>query len=99
MVHSDMLKTFDAAEYLETKDDIILFLNEAFSSGHTDHIVSAVESVLRSKPVRALEESESALKNIEETFEEDGTPTLQTLIQIAEAINSQLKLCPITRLR
>ena len=47
MINCQNLKNFDAAEYLETKEDVLLFLNEAFSSRDTDHIVSAVESVLR----------------------------------------------------
>ena len=31
MINYQNLKTFDAAEYLETKEDVLLFLNEAFS--------------------------------------------------------------------
>ena len=46
MINYQNLKNFDAAEYLETKEDVLLFLNEAFSSRDTDHIVSAVESAL-----------------------------------------------------
>lgn len=95
MINYQNLTTFDAAEYLETKEDIILFLNEAFSSGNSGHIVSAAESVLRSKPLRAMQESESALKNPEQTFGRDGKPSLQTLILIAEVLNSQLRLCPV----
>ena len=34
------------------------------------------------------------LKNLEQTFGEDRKPTLQTLICIAEALNSQLGLFP-----
>ena len=89
MINHPNLKNFDAAEYLETKEDVLLFLNEAFSSRDTDHIVSAVESVLRSKPVRAMQGSGGNLKNVEQTFGEDRKPTLQTLICIAEnPINS-----------
>lgn len=102
MINYQNLKNFDAAEYLETKEDVLLFLkedvllflNEAFSSRDTDHIVSAVESVLRSKPVRAMQGSGGNLKNVEQTFGEDRKPTLQTLICIAEALNSQLGLFP-----
>lgn len=94
MINYQNLKTFDAAEYLETKEDVLLFLNEAFSSRDTGHIISAVESVLKSKPVRTIQESGDALKNVEQTFGEDRKPTLQTLICIAEALNSQLRLCP-----
>ena len=94
MINYQNLKNFDAAEYLETKEDVLLFLNEAFSSRDTDHIVSAVESVLRAKPVRAMQGSGGNLKNVEQTFGEDRKPTLQTLICIAEALNSQLGLFP-----
>lgn len=95
MFNYQNLKTFDAAEYLDTKEDVLLFLNEAFSSRDAGHIVRAVESVLRSKPVRTMQESGGDLKNVEQTFREGRTPTLQTLICIAEALNSQLRLCPI----
>ena len=88
MINYQNLKNFDAAEYLETKEDVLLFLNEAFSSRDT------VESVLRSKPVRAMQGSGGNLKNLEQTFGEDRKPTLQTLICIAEALNSQLGLFP-----
>lgn len=36
MINYQNLKNFDAAEYLETKEDVLLFLNEAFSSRDTD---------------------------------------------------------------
>lgn len=94
MINYQNLKTFDAAEYLETKEDVLLFLNEAFSSRDTGHIISAVESVLRSKPVRTMQGSEGSLKNIEQTFGDDQKPTLQTLVFIAVALNCQLSLYP-----
>lgn len=94
MINYQNLKNFDAAEYLETKEDVLLFLNEAFSSRDTDHIVSAVESVLRSKPVRAMQGSGGNLKNVEQTFGEDRKPTFQTLVFIAEVLNSPPGLRP-----
>lgn len=32
------LTTFDPAEYLETEEDIALFMNEAFAAGDYKHI-------------------------------------------------------------
>lgn len=64
MINFQNLKTFDAAEYIETKEDVILFLNEALTSGDLRHIIGGIETVLRSKPVREMQESQTALKTL-----------------------------------
>lgn len=49
MISVKGLKNFDPAEYLESDEDIAIFLDEAFKSGSAKHIVNALGIVARAK--------------------------------------------------
>ena len=49
MISVKDLKNFDPAEYLESDEDIAIFLDEAFKSGSAKDIVNALGIVARAK--------------------------------------------------
>ena len=49
MIDVNCLKTFDAANYLASNEDAAIFLDEAFQSDNTRHVITALKTILRAK--------------------------------------------------
>ena len=49
MIDVNSLKTFDAADYLETDEDVAIFLDEAFQSDNARHVITALKAALHAK--------------------------------------------------
>ena len=50
------LKRFDAAKYIETPEDEVEILSEAFKSGHSGYIAAALGAVARAHGMSGLAE-------------------------------------------
>jgi probable addiction module antidote protein len=88
-----VLKTrpFDAAEYLETEDDILCFLEVAMDDNDPEHIVQALDIVTRSQGARQMfHESGVNLPMLHNALSENGNPTLETLTSVLSALGLQL---------
>lgn len=95
MIDIEKLKTFDPAEYLETDEDIAIFLDEAFKSGSPKHIVSAIGAVARAKGMTQMAQKTGIRREqLYQALGENGNPTLQTLLPIIEALGLQLHIAP-----
>jgi probable addiction module antidote protein len=87
------LRPFDAANYLETEEDILYYLEAAMEGNDAKHIASALGDVARSKGMTEIAKKaglgRQALYN---ALSENGNPTLETLISVLKALGLELSV-------
>ncbi|WP_338446417.1 addiction module antidote protein [Pelagerythrobacter marensis] len=84
---------FDPANYLETEEDILYYLEAAMEGNDPKHIASALGDVARSKGMSEIAAKagvgRQALYN---ALSENGNPTLETLTSVLSALGLQLSV-------
>lgn len=84
---------FDAAQFLETPEDVAIFLEDAFDEGNPSDIAHALGTVARSRGMTALAEQTGLTRQaLHKALSENGNPTLDTLLKVIAALG--LKLTP-----
>ncbi len=84
-------KPFDPAEYLQTEEDILYYLEATMEGNDSKHIASALGDVARSQGMSEIARKagvgRQALYN---ALSENGNPTLETLTSVLSALGLQL---------
>lgn len=89
------LKTtiFDPAEYLETEDDIIAYLDASMEGGDPKHIARALGDVARSKGMTELARKTGVGRQaLYAALSDNGNPTLETLTAVLAALGLRLSV-------
>jgi len=89
------LKTipFDAAESIETPEDVAYFLEAAFEDSNAEHIVTALGVVARSRGMSALAETTGLSRQaLYKALDEGGNPSLDTLLKVFDALGLRLSV-------
>ena len=82
---------FDAAEYIQTPEDVAFFLEAAFQEPDAGHIAHALGIVARSQGMAALAEKTGLSRQaLYKSLCEDGNPTLDTVIRLMGALGLHL---------
>ncbi|OHD03854.1 MAG: putative addiction module antidote protein [Sphingopyxis sp. RIFCSPHIGHO2_01_FULL_65_24] len=87
------LKTtpFDPAEYIETAEDILFYLEAAMEGNDPKHIASALGDVARSKGMSEIARKAGLGRQALYTaLSDNGNPTLETLTAVLDALGLQL---------
>lgn len=86
-------KSFDAAKYLETDEDIANYLTDAFSSGDADVMAHALGVAARAKSMRQVA-ARAGLneKSLYRALSDQGNPRLDTLVKVLTALGLGLKV-------
>lgn len=84
---------FDPAEFLNTEDDVVFFLEAAMEGNDAAHIARALGHVARSKGMTEIARrtglGRQALYN---ALSENGNPTLETLMAVLSALGLRLSV-------
>lgn len=89
------LKTslYDTADYLNSEDDILYYLEAAMEGNDAAHIARALGNVARSKGMTEIAKrtglGRQALYN---ALSENGNPTLETLVAVLSALGLRLSV-------
>ena len=84
-------RPFDAANYLESEEDILYYLEAAMEGNDPSHIASALGDVARSKGMSEIARKAGVGRQALYTaLSENGNPTLETLIAVLNALGLQL---------
>jgi probable addiction module antidote protein len=84
-------RPFDAANYLETEEDILYFLEAAMEGNDAKHIASALGDVARSKGMTEIaKKSGLGRQALYNALSENGNPTLETLVAVLGALGLEL---------
>jgi len=86
-------KAFDAADYLESEEEIIAFLDAAMEGGDAHHIARALGTVARARGMTALaRDTGLGRQALYAALSENGNPTLETLTAVISALGLRLKV-------
>lgn len=84
---------FDPAEFLNTEDDVVFFLEAAMEGNDAAHFARALGHVARSKGMTEIARrtglGRQALYN---ALSENGNPTLETLMAVLSALGLRLSV-------
>jgi probable addiction module antidote protein len=85
------LRPFDPANYLNSEEAVLYYLEAAMEGNDPKHIASALGDVARSKGMSEIAKKaglgRQALYN---ALSENGNPTLETLVAVLDALGLEL---------
>ena len=85
------LTAFDLANYLETEEDILYYLEAAMEGNDPRHIASALGDVARSKGMTEVAKKAGLGRQaLYSALSETGNPTLETLTAVLGALGLEL---------
>jgi probable addiction module antidote protein len=85
------VRPFDAADHLETEEDILYYLEAAMEGNDPKHIASALGDVARSKGMSEIARKAGVGRQaLYAALSDNGNPTLETLIAVLNALGLQL---------
>ncbi|WP_174803214.1 addiction module antidote protein [Martelella limonii] len=87
------LMPFDAADYLETPEDIALYLDAVLEEGDAALIAVALGDVARSKGMTAVAREAGVTREaLYKALSEKGDPKLSTLLGVLKALGLHLSV-------
>jgi probable addiction module antidote protein len=87
------LRPFDPAEYLQSEEDILYFLEAAMEGNDPAHIARALGVVARSKGMTEIaKKSGLGRQALYNALSENGNPTLETLVAVLNALGLELSV-------
>ncbi len=88
---SDKTTLFDAAEYLDTPEEIAAFLDEALAIGDPAFFAEALGIAARAKGMTKIAEDAGLSREaLDRALGEDGDPRLSTLFGVMKALGVRL---------
>lgn len=85
------LRPFDPANYLDTEEDILYYLEAAMEGGDPKHIARALGNVARSKGMSEIARKAGLGRQaLYSALSENGNPTLETLVAVLGALGLEL---------
>lgn len=85
------LRPFDPANYLETEEDILFYLEAAMEGNDAKHIASALGNIARSKGMSEIARKAGLGRQaLYKALSEDGNPRLETLVAVLGALGLEL---------
>ena len=91
------LKTtkWDAADHLETPEDIAMYLSVALEEDDPALLSAALGDIARSKGMAALSQETGLTKpGLYKALSENGDPRLSTLMKVTKSLGFQLSIKP-----
>lgn len=86
---------WDAAEHLESEEDVATYLDEVMLIGDQDHIVHALNTVARARGMTQIaKDAGIARQALYKSLGENGNPTLSTLLGVLKSLGLNLSVKP-----
>ncbi|WP_408590347.1 addiction module antidote protein [Novosphingobium sp.] len=87
------LRPFDPANFLQTEEDILFYLEAAMEGNDPRHIASALGDIARSKGMSEIaRKSGLGRQALYASLSDNGNPTLETLTSVLKALGLQLSV-------
>lgn len=84
---------WDAAEHLETKEDIAAYLEAALEDGDPAVIVAALDDIARSKGMTQItHETELGRESLYKALAIEGNPEFATVLKVLKALGLRLQV-------
>jgi len=98
MTPSIEIYPWDAADFLETQEDIRAYLEAAFEVGDPELVIAALEDIARSKGMASLIESGLEDKNLSINWPCNGKPELAAVLHLLKVLGLRLHVTPVASL-
>ena len=83
---------WDVANYLQTEEEITLYLNEIFSTGDTQLIIAAIGDVARARGMsKVAEDAQCGRESLYKSLSHDGNPSFDTILKVLSSMGYMLK--------
>lgn len=87
---------WDAADYLETPEDVAYFINAALEDGNPIVVKHAIGTAARSKGMAAIaEEANLNRTSLYRAFEDDGNPLFFNVLKVLSSLGLVLQVAPV----
>jgi probable addiction module antidote protein len=87
---------WDAADHLETKEDIAAYLEAALEDGDPSVIAAALGDIARSKGMTHIaHETGLGRESLYKALSSDGNPEFMTIMKVLQALGLRLRVVPI----
>jgi len=86
-------KPWDAAEYLDTPEDVAAYLGSYLEDGSADEIRGALGTIARAHGMTALSKETGLTREaLYKALGDKGNPTLDTLLKVTKALGVRLAI-------
>jgi len=86
---------WDAAEHLETKEDIAAYLEAALEAGDSNLVVAALGDIARSKGMTHIaRETGLGRESLYKALSIEGNPEFATVLKVLQALGLRLQVVP-----
>jgi len=86
---------WDASEFLESQNDIDVYLEVAFETGDPKQMAKALGNAARARGMMEIAKKTGlAREHLYTSFSENGNPTLLTLTAVIDSLGYQLAVIP-----
>ena len=88
-------RPFDVADYLDTDEVILAYVEEAMATGDPTTIVQALGAVARARGMtRVAKAAGLSRESLYKALSADGNPELATVVKVMHALGLQLAVAP-----
>jgi probable addiction module antidote protein len=88
--------SWDAAEHLETKEDIAAYLEAALEDGDPSLVVAALGDIARSKGMTNIaRETGLGRESLYKALSIEGNPEFATVLKVIQSLGLRLQVVPI----
>ena len=85
------LKKFDAADFLDTDETIISYLNEALTHNDPKFFVEALGDVARARGMTSVSDASGlGRQTLYRSLSSEGNPRIDTLFKVLDTLNVRL---------
>ena len=83
---------WDAANYLQSEEEIIAYLNDVFFTNDTQLIIAAIGDVARARGMSKIaEEAQCGRESLYKSLSYNGNPSFDTILKVMSALGYVLK--------
>ncbi len=84
---------WDMAEHIETKDDVIAYLETAFEENDTELLLSVISDIARSKGmIQIARELGVTREGLYKSLSSAGNPSFETILRLLNILGFRLKI-------
>jgi probable addiction module antidote protein len=88
---------WDPAEYLETDEQIIAYLEDIFKSGDPDLIVTAIGDVARARGMAKIaNDTKRGRESLYKSLSLGGNPSFETVMKVLSSLGFSLRPAPVS---
>ncbi|GMO38730.1 MAG: putative addiction module antidote protein [Termitinemataceae bacterium] len=89
----EKITEWDTADFIETKEDIIAYLEAAFAENDTVFLLKAIGNIARSKGMAQLaKELNLSREGLYDSFSSKGNPSFSTVVKVLDNLGFRLDI-------